>query len=226
MKNKINIKELIKKYYRNIIVLVIGVFFMALGGAMLVSANYGSDALMVFNQGMARTIKLPIGVAIIITNVVAFLVVLFINRKSIGLGTLAIAFLLGPLVDMLLKINILPTPVTFWGSAATLTVAFITGTLGIALYMYSNVGLSPFEGILITIKEKKKWRFAYIKIVNDAIFFTLGWLLGGVFGFASVITVFIYGPLIDFFTKMATKINLLKTSLIIDNVAAKEEINT
>ncbi|HQM06791.1 MAG TPA: hypothetical protein PLR97_03180, partial [Bacilli bacterium] len=61
------------------------------------------------------------------------------------------------------------------------------------------------------IKEKTNWRFAYIKIVNDAIFFTVGWLLGGVFGIASVITVLIYGPLIDFFIKILTKTNLLKS---------------
>jgi uncharacterized membrane protein YczE len=209
MKNKI--KETIKKYYRNVIVLVVGTFFMALGGAMLISVKLGSDALMVFNQGVATFFQVKVGFAIMITNLLALIVIFFVNRKSIGIGTFAIAFLLGPLVDIILLMEILPIPITFWGNTLTLTLAFLSGTFGIALYMFANVGLSPFEGILIAIKEKKNWRFAYIKIVNDAFFFTIGWLLGGVFGIASIITVFIYGPLIDIFTKLFTKMNLLKS---------------
>jgi uncharacterized membrane protein YczE len=225
MKNKIKVKELIKKYYRNVIILVVGVSFMALGGAMLVSANYGSDALMVFNQGVATFLNIKVGIAIMITNLLVLIVIIFVNRKSIGLGTIAIAFLLGPLVDMILQANILPTPITFWGSALTLALAFLAGTFGISLYMFANVGLSPFEGILIAIKEKKNWRFAYIKIVNDAFFFTIGWLLGGVFGIASIITVFIYGPLIDFFTKLFTKMNLFKLPKSQEKVLPEAEKN-
>ncbi len=220
MKNKI--KEIIKKYYRNVIVLIIGTFFMALGGSMLVSVKLGSDALMVFNQGVATFFQIKVGVAIIITNLLALIVIFFVNRKSIGIGTFAIAFLLGPLVDIILQMEILPTPITFWGNAFILTLAFLSGTFGIALYMFANVGLSPFEGILIAIKEKKHWRFAYIKIVNDAFFFTIGWLLGGVFGIASIITVFIYGPLIDIFTKLFTKIKLLKPF----KTEEKQQLNT
>ena len=205
------VKEIIKKYYGNIIVLIVGIIFMSLGGAMLVTAKYGSDALMVFNQGVATFFKIKVGLSIMISNLVALIIIFFVNRKSIGLGTFLIAFLLGPLIDVILQLGILPAPNSFWGSALILALAFLSGTFGIALYMYANVGLSFFEGILIAIKEKTNWRFAYIKIVNDAIFFTVGWLLGGVFGIASVITVLIYGPLIDFFIKIFTKMNLLKS---------------
>jgi uncharacterized membrane protein YczE len=208
---EMKVKEIIKKYYGNIIVLIVGIIFMSLGGAMLVTAKYGSDALMVFNQGVATFFKIKVGLSIMISNLVALIIIFFVNRKSIGLGTFLIAFLLGPLIDVILQLGILPAPNSFWGSALILALAFLSGTFGIALYMYANVGLSPFEGILIAIKEKTNWRFAYIKIVNDAIFFTVGWLLGGVFGIASVITVLIYGPLIDFFIKIFTKMNLLKS---------------
>ena len=209
-KSKINIKTLIKKYYINVITLIIGVSFMALGGAMLVSAGYGSDALMVYNQGLATALKIDIGTAIIISNCLAFVVMLIVNKKDIGLGTLMIAFLLGPLVNLVLYLGFLPEANTIFESIIIIAFAFIFGTFGISLYMYSSIGLSPFEGILIAIKEKKKWRFAYIKIVNDAIFFLIGWLLGGVFGIASIITVIVYGPLIDMFTKIFTKLNIIK----------------
>ncbi len=222
---EMKLKGIIKKYYRNMIVLVVGVIFMALGGAMLVTAKYGSDALMVFNQGLATFFKIKVGTSIMITNLFALIVIFFVKRKSIGIGTFAIAFLLGPLVDVILQMSILPIPNSFWASALVLSLAFLSGTFGISLYMYANVGLSPFEGILIAIKEKTNWRFAYIKIINDAIFFIIGWLLGGVFGIASVITVLIYGPLIDFFTTLFTKMNLLKSEKPKDKFQVEAEKN-
>ena len=67
--------ELIKKYYRNVIVLLLGVLLLSIGGALFLTANIGSDSLMVFNQGISVVLKTKVGLAIMISNIIALFII-------------------------------------------------------------------------------------------------------------------------------------------------------
>lgn len=201
---------MIKKYYLNILILLIGMILMAFGGSFFITSQMGSDALMVFNQGLAHFLNIEVGYALIISNCIAFFVIVFINRKTIGLGTIVIALLLGPMINFIININILVTPNNVFLKLMMTLLGNLIGGLGIAMYLYADVGLSPFEAIIITIEKKTKWRFAFLKIINDAIFFLIGFLLGGKFGIGSIITVIIFGPIIAFFLKILTSTHIIK----------------
>ncbi|HOA63965.1 MAG TPA: hypothetical protein PKO43_03695 [Bacilli bacterium] len=202
--------ELIKKYYRNVIVLLLGVLLLSIGGALFLTANIGSDSLMVFNQGISVVLKTKVGLAIMISNIIALFIIFFINKKTLGLGSLAIIFLLGPTIQIIKDANIFKTPNTLILQILMVLIGIVIGGLGLALYMYADLGLSPFEGIIVTISNKTKVRFGIIKIIFDAIYFTTGALLGGVFGIGSIMTVFLYGPTIDMFMKLLKKTNIIK----------------
>lgn len=201
---------MIKKYYLNILFLLIGTILMAFGGGFFITSQMGSDALMVLNQGLAHFLKIEVGYALIISNCIAFFVIIFINRKSIGLGTIVISLLLGPMINFIININILVTPNNIFLKLMMTLLGNLIGGLGIAMYLYADVGLSPFEAIIITIEKKTKWRFAFLKIINDAIFFLIGSLLGGKFGIGSIITVIIFGPIIAFFLKILRSTYIIK----------------
>ncbi len=202
--------ELIKKYYRNVIVLLLGVLLLSIGGALFLTANIGSDSLMVFNQGISVVLKTKVGLAIMISNIIALFIIFFINKKTLGLGSLAIIFLLGPTIQIIKDANIFKTPNTLILQILMVLIGIVIGGLGLALYMYADLGLSPFEGIIVTISNETKVRFGIIKIIFDAIYFTTGALLGGVFGIGSIMTVFLYGPTIDMFMKLLKKTNIIK----------------
>lgn len=202
--------ELIMKYYRNVIVLLLGVLLLSIGGALFLTANIGSDSLMVFNQGISVVLKTKVGLAIMISNIIALFIIFFINKKTLGLGSLAIIFLLGPTIQIIKDANIFKTPNTLILQILIVLIGIVIGGLGLALYMYADLGLSPFEGIIVTISNETKVRFGIIKIIFDAIYFTTGALLGGVFGIGSIMTVFLYGPTIDMFMKLLKKTNIIK----------------
>jgi len=139
--------ELIKKYYRNVIVLLLGVLLLSIGGALFLTANIGSDSLMVFNQGISVVLKTKVGLAIMISNIIALFIIFFINKKTLGLGSLAIIFLLGPTIQIIKDANIFKTPNTLILQILMVLIGIVIGGLGLALYMYADLGLSPFEGI-------------------------------------------------------------------------------
>lgn len=198
---------------KRIVILIVGVFFMGLGAAFLTKANFGSDAVLVFQQGVANTFNLELGVSITIINVVLLLVLIFVNKKMINLGTVVVVVIAGPWVSLLLNLGFLPSSDSFWLSMVYFLIASSIVTFGVSLYIYADIGFAPLEGIIMSIQRKTKIRFGIIKIFHDGILFLIGWLLGGRFWVGSVISIFLFGPLIDFYTALYNRIGLLKPAI-------------
>lgn len=202
--------SLFRKYYKNVIILLLGIILMGAGGVLFLTANIGGDALLVLNQGVGVSLNIETGYAMILTAIPLFIFVLLFYRKSIGIGTILVTFLLGLVINLFVKINIIQTSPNFIINLLILLSGIIVGGLGVALYIYANLGLSPFEGVIMYIVEKTKWRFGFVKIITDLILFLMGFLLGGTVGVGSVILIFAFGPAIDIYLTLLNKTKILQ----------------
>lgn len=187
----------------------ISVILLGLGGYLFVMANIGSDALTVFNQGVATFLNIDFGYGIIITNSILIIVMFFVRRDLISYGTF-MSLLIGPIVNLFSSISLLVTPNSIYLKILMLVIGIIIAALGIAIYISMKLGLSPFESVVVAIQEKLKTHFRYVKIVFDAILFIVGYLLGGVVGFGSIIAIIIIGPLVDLFILVFKKIKIFQ----------------
>ncbi|MFA7126707.1 MAG: hypothetical protein WC182_03995 [Bacilli bacterium] len=186
--------------------LMIAVCLIGLFAAFIVKANIGGDAVLVFEQGFAAITKMKLGIAILVINVLLTIVVFFVDRKKINVGTVIIAFLLGPFLQIILEMGWIYDPNGNIGISILIDFFAIIGLAGaLSIYIYANIGYSPFEAIVITIHERTGWRFAYIKMTHDGLLFLIGWLLGGIVGFGSLMTIVMLGPLIDLFIHLLEK---------------------
>ncbi len=205
MKKQIN-------YFERVVVLVIGVFIIAFGATLLVKSDIGGDSILVLQEGFTHLIGLDIsklGTGILILNSFLIIVLFFMNKRMVNIGTFVISLLMGPLVTLYLKIPFLVTPDTFLFKFIVTITGIVISSLGVAIYIFANVGYSPYEGIILTIKDKFNLRFAYVKIAADIAMFSIGAILGGTFGVGSIMTIILFGPLIDIFGKL---INLKLTT--------------
>ncbi len=202
----------LKAKYKNYLILILGAILMAVGGVLFLTSLLGSDAIMVFNQGVAKTLNMEVGFAVMITNLLILVIMVILDRKTIGPGTIILIFLLGFGINFINDLNIFKTSDKVFINYLMVLGGIVIGGLGIAMYIYSDLGLAPFEGILIFIEKKTKWHFWIIKVINDAIFFTAGYLLGGTFGIGSIMTVFLFGPIIHLYRRLLEKTNLVKKS--------------
>lgn len=187
----------------------ISVILLGLGGYLFVMANIGSDALTVFNQGVATFLNIDFGYGIIITNSILIIIMLFVRRDLISYGTF-MSLLIGPIVNLFSSISLLVTPNSIYLKILMLVIGIIIAALGIAIYISMKLGLSPFESVVVAIQEKLKTHFRYVKIVFDAILFIVGYLLGGVVGFGSIIAIIIIGPLVDLFILVFKKMKIFQ----------------
>ncbi len=199
-----------KDILKRVVLLIIALFMIAFFASFLVKANIGGDAVLVFEQGFAKLLGVDLGMAIFILNTSLTLLLFIVSPKKIHIGTILIMILLGFFLQVILDTGWIYDPQgNLWQAIIIDFFAIIGLAFSLALYIHANIGYSPFEGLLLYLHEKFSWRFAYIKIGNDIILFLVGWLLGGIVGIGSLMTIIMLGPLIDLFTSLVAKIKWL-----------------
>ena len=70
---------------------------------------------------------------------------------------------------------------------------------GMTIVIKSDAGTGPNDLVAIVISDKLHRKFSIVRIVVDACFVTVGWLLGGTFGIGTVICAALVGPVAGFF---------------------------
>ena len=81
---------------------------MAAAGWLFFCSGLGMDPLSVFCSGLAALLGVKLGTGFLIVNAVVLLVLIFWDRKKIGLGTVAVAAGVGPIINAFLLISFLP----------------------------------------------------------------------------------------------------------------------
>ena len=89
-------KKIILGYTRRLLAIIPSIFFCALGVALLVSPEWGSDPLTTFEIGLSNVFHVQLGTAALVFEGIVFFVFLIIRRDLVHLGTLAWCFLTGP----------------------------------------------------------------------------------------------------------------------------------
>lgn len=69
--------------------------------------------------------------------------------------------------------------------------------IGFSILSSTNVGMAPNDIIPFIIKDKIKLEYRWIRMGFDAIFLIIGYLLGGIVGLGTVISMLITGPFIQ-----------------------------
>lgn len=212
-------KNWLRNNYKNYICLFIVFPLLGIVSILFNNANFGSDAIFCLNQGVSVALKLPLGVVNIMLNCLFFIIMIFFNRKAIGVGTILMMILLGVFIDLMMMVNFIPDlgklkdtlePILYVVlQVAYVLTALVIGGFAISLYIYANRGVSPFEGVLIRVSEVTRIPFWACKIINDVIFYIIGFVLGGTIGIGSIIAAILYGPSISLFGKMWKKIDFL-----------------
>lgn len=210
-------KKIFLNNYKNVICIIIGILFLALGTAFFKNSDFGSDALSTLNIGLAKLLKLEYGTTNIIMNGTALIILLIIERKYLGIGTVLVTFLLGLTINLIDYLAFIPNLDSFnnvWYIEYSIKILYIIlanviCAFGIAIYMYADRGLTGFEGILLKIHNITKIPFGVVKIINDVIFISVGFFLGAKIHIGTIISVVSFGPLVDLFGKLLRKINFM-----------------
>ncbi|SEL94164.1 Uncharacterized membrane protein YczE [Butyrivibrio sp. ob235] len=159
-----------------------------------------SGGLKFFTGYDALEAVIGYGIVYMVINLVLLVFDFFLDKKKIGIATFINLFLVGYVVDFSygIWIRLIPEP-TFVIKLAFLIVAIVIMCFASALYFTSDLGVSAYDAIALSLSEQRGWDFRIVRIISDLICTGLGFSMGVIPGIGTIITAFFMGPLIEFF---------------------------
>ena len=191
-----------------VIILFVGLIIAHFGVSLFLLANLGSDPFNVMIQGLSRSVADVISSPFIThgnthmaISILIIVVLLFVDRSYIKIGTLICMFCGGPIIDVFNLM--LGTTITPDSSMVVRVISNVMGciilALGMSIVIKSDAGTGPNDLVGVVISDKLKKKFSIIRMIVDACFLACGWFLGGVVGIGTIICLFLVGPVAGFF---------------------------
>jgi len=181
--------------------MVTGLFLYALGIVLMINANIGYAPWEVFHVGLANTIGLSIGVTSIIAGIVIVIIVTVMGEE-LGLGTICSMLITGVFIDILFFINIIPKINNFLVGIIMLITGLFILAIGSYFYIKSAFGVGPRDNLMIVLAKKTKLPVGLCRGVIELSVTVVGWVLGGMVGIGTVISVIAIGFFIQIIFKI------------------------
>lgn len=201
-----------KKYsVANIILAVVGIFLVGSGIAFNAGAALGNDPIGIVYDGVRNAADLSagqLGIASNVVNIVLMIIVFFAGRRYINIGTFIYVLPYGLAVDLGGHIyRLLFQNQTLAGQIAGAVIGCLLLYIGVAMFITADIGLDPFTGLVMTMKDIWHKDYPKMKIGFDICMIIIGVILGGKLGVITVVTACLAGPSIQF---MADQMNKIK----------------
>ncbi len=174
---------------------VIGITMIGIGVAFNYMANLGLGPWGVLHDGISKTINITYGQAGILTSLISLLLWIPLKQKP-GIATIFDAFWIGLTADFI--INIIPQAQTLIIQILYLFTGITLIGLGTAIYVGGDLGAGPRDGIMVGL-EKLGLKIGNARTLLEFVAFSIGFLLGGKVGIASIIIVLSIGRVLQVF---------------------------
>ncbi|TGA97016.1 membrane protein [Sporolactobacillus shoreae] len=182
---------------------LIGVAILAIGATLCKQGHIGLDPFTALNIGLSNKLHMSLGIYQLLVNVLIIVLVFFLDRKKIGIGTVINMVFAGFMIEWFSRFYI--SVFHYHPSILTMMVNGILGlllfTLGTSLYMSANLGVAPYDAIAPIASARLHIKYRFCRIAQDLAFMIGALIASGPIGLATIIIAFFAGPLITFYDK-------------------------
>lgn len=193
-----------------LVLAVAGIILIGTGVAFNAAAALGNDPVGIVYDGIrsaANFSEEQLGMASNVVNIVLVVMIFFLNRHYVNIGTFVYIIPYGLIVDLggrlyhvLFRVQTLPVQIA--GAAIGCLLLYT----GVAMYITADIGLDPFTGLVMVIRDKLRREYRVVKVCFDVCCIVLGFVLGGRLGVITVITALTAGPGIQFLAGVVEKL--------------------
>ncbi len=237
-----NLKKETKDFFRHLThftvkqftMMIIGNAILALGLAMFTNAAFGNHTFHTMVYALSGLIcgdASLYGTLYWIINILLFIVVMYFEKKHIGLGSLVNMLLLGYLItffsNLLAKMGLDYRAASGYlievlglrsvGQIVLELAATLLLSLGISVYVAGGLGSSPYDALPLIMQQHGFKDFAMARMLCDLACCLLTLLFQLLMGFGdapiesrigpgSLVTAFCTGPFVKFFNQILRKI--------------------
>ena len=177
-----------------IFILCIGLFLFGLGESLIITASVGMSPWTVLAEGLSITIGLSIGTLTFLISLGVLLLWIPLKQQA-GIGTILNVIIVAAVIEW--SLPYLPHPETY----AVQILQAVLGTLivGVAsgIYLIANLGPGPRDGLMTGCQKATGLPIAWVRVFLEIVVITIGWILGGTVGIATVIFAIGVGPAVS-----------------------------
>lgn len=192
-------------YIIDILLTAFAAILCGTGCGLMNYASLGMDAVGTLYDGIRTAFSLSldsIGTVSMGISIILVIFLFFVKRKYVSTGTVIYFLLYGVFANLsTAALQKLITSDSVYLKAGTGIFGILILSFGLDIYIAVDIGVDPFTGIILLIKEITHKKLESVKIALDIITIITGILLGARIGALTVIATLTEGPLIAFFTK-------------------------
>lgn len=172
--------------------LLVGLCLYGVSLAMMVRGTLGLAPWDVLHSGFIQYVPMSLGQAVILISAVVLL--LWIPLREVpGIGTILNAVLVGLAADATLAM--LHEPEQLWVRAALLISGVVLNGLATALYIGSQFGRGPRDGLMTGLARRTGLSLRLVRTGLELTVVVIGLILGGALGIGTVLYALAIGPL-------------------------------
>ena len=185
------------KKWKEILMVIVGSMMMGASIDLFVQADFGLDPLGLFQAGLGRVLHLSLGTTSQVLMISIIILLFFIDRKRIGIGSILNSVLVGAFIKWFS-----PVICTGGGTAAGRLLCLLAGLIlmgvGIGTYVAAGLGEAGMDAMMMYLSGKLKKNVNVTRITIDILLSITGFLLGGKLGGATVVSMLVNGYMIQF----------------------------
>ena len=171
--------------------LCLGLILFGLGEGLLIVSFTGASPWSVLAQGISLNVNLSIGTITLLISISVLILWIPLGQK-LGIATILNALIIAIMIDLCIKF--VPTPSNYYNQLILAIVSVIAVGIGGGIYLVSNLGAGPRDGLMVGLQVKTNLPIALVRALLEISVVTIGWYLGGVVGIGTLLFAFGIGP--------------------------------
>ena len=171
--------------------LCFGLTLFGLGEGLLIVSFTGASPWSVLAQGISLNVNLSIGTITLLVSIAVLILWIPLGQRP-GMGTIFNALIIALMIDLCIKF--VPTPSNYIHQIILAIVSVILVGVGGGIYLVSNLGPGPRDGLMIGLQKVSNLPIAAVRATLEISVVGIGWYLGGTVGVGTLLFAFGIGP--------------------------------
>tara|TARA_B100001057_G_scaffold322700_1_gene322951 strand:- start:73 stop:720 length:648 start_codon:yes stop_codon:yes gene_type:complete len=192
-----------KPKFSTLFFLCFGLTLFGLGEGLLIVSFTGASPWSVLAQGISSNVNLSIGTITLLISIVVLILWIPLGQKP-GMGTIFNALIIALMIDLCTRF--VPTPSNYIYQLFLAIVAVLMVGIGGGIYLASNLGAGPRDGLMIGLQKVTNLPIAAVRAILEISVVSIGWYLGGIVGVGTLLFAFGIGPCVALALYLVDKI--------------------
>jgi len=168
-----------------------GLMLFGLGEGLLIVSFTGASPWSVLAQGISLNVNLSIGMITFLISISVLILWIPLGQKP-GMATILNALIIALMIDFCIKF--VPTPSNYYYQVILAIVSVIIVGIGGGIYLVSNLGAGPRDGLMVGLQNKTNLPIALVRATLEITVVSIGWYVGGTVGVGTLLFAFGIGP--------------------------------